>query len=77
MKNMVLPDKVYQVFKWLLLVFVPSTLTLIGGLGTLYSYDTTKIVTLISLFATFIGSLVGISYVNYTKGDSKNAKYNQ
>lgn len=77
MKNIVLPDKVYQVFKWLLLVFVPSTLTLIGGLGALYNYDTTIITTLISLFATFVGSLVGISYVNYTKGDSNNAASNQ
>lgn len=77
MKKMVLPDKVYQVFKWLLLVFVPSTLTLIGGLGVLYNYDTNTITTLISLFATFIGSLVGISYVNYTKGDSNDAESNQ
>lgn len=74
---MVLPDKVYQAFKWLLLTLVPSTITLISGLGMLYGYDTTMIVTLISLVATFIGSLVGISNVNYAKGDSKNATSNQ
>lgn len=77
MKNFVLPDKVYQVFKWLLMTLVPATTTLIGGLGVLYNYDTTKIIALIGLVATFIGSLVGISYVNYTKGDSNNAKFNQ
>lgn len=74
---MILSDKTYNTLKWLLLTVVPALITLISGLGTIYGYDTTQITAVIGIIATFIGTLVGISNVNYVKGDSKNAKSNQ
>lgn len=60
-------NKVYDVLKWILLVAVAPTITLITGLGELYGFDTTIIVGTISLFATFFGGLLGVSNIKYKK----------
>ena len=64
-----LNDKVYNVFKWGLLIFIPAVITLIGSLGQIYSFDTEKIVLTISAISTFLGVITGISNYNYNKGD--------
>lgn len=66
---MKLNDKVYKIFKWGLILFVPALLSLISGLGQIYEFDTEKIILTISLFSTFIGTITGISNYNYKKGD--------
>lgn len=66
---MKLNDKVYNVFKWGLLIFIPALSSLIGGLGKIYGFDTETIVLTISLVSTFIGTITGISNHNYYKGD--------
>lgn len=66
---MKLNDKVYKVFKWGLIIFVPALLTLIGTLGQIYSFDTEKIVLTISAISTFLGVITGISNYNYSKED--------
>jgi hypothetical protein len=60
-------NKIYDILKWTLLVGVAPTIVLINGLGDLYNFDPTKIVTTISLFATFLGAVTGISNINYKK----------
>ena len=60
-------NKVYDVMKWILLVAVAPTIALITGLGELYGFDTTIIVSTISLVATFLGALLGVSNVKYNK----------
>lgn len=60
-------DKVYNIIKWVLLIFVPALITLISGLGSVLGFDTTALVAIIGLVATFVGSCVGISSVNYKK----------
>lgn len=65
---MKLNDKLYKVFKWGLIIFVPALLTLIGTLGQIYNFDTEKIVLTISAVSTFLGVITGISNYNYTKG---------
>lgn len=65
----ILPDKIYNVLKWVLTVAVAPTIALIAGLGELYDFDTFKIVETISLVATFLGALFGISVYKYNKGD--------
>ena len=60
-------NKVYDVMKWILLVAVAPTIALITGLGELYGFDTTIIVGTISLVATFLGALLGVSNVKYNK----------
>ena len=60
-------NKVYDVLKWILLVAVAPTIALITGLGELYGFDTTLIVGTISLFATFLGAILGVSNIKYNK----------
>ena len=64
---MILKDKVYTTLKWILAVAVAPTIALITGLGELYKFDTTLIVGTISLIASFIGALIGVSNYNYKK----------
>ena len=66
---MKLPDKVYDILKWVLSVCVAPTIALISGLGQLYGWDTFKVVETISLLATFLGAIFGISIYQYSKGD--------
>ena len=66
---MKLNDKVYKVFKWGLIIFIPALITLIGTLGQIYSFETEKIVLTISAISTFLGVITGISNYNYNKGD--------
>ena len=64
---MILGDKVYTVLKWILATAVAPTIALITGLGELYHFDTTYIVGTISLVATFLGAILGLSNYNYKK----------
>lgn len=64
---MIIKDKVYTTLKWILAVAVAPTIALITGLGELYKFDTTLIVGTISLIASFLGALIGVSNYNYKK----------
>ena len=64
-----LPDKLYNILKWVLMIVVPAFITLLTGLTMTWGWDIPieAIVTTISLVATFIGAIVGISTANYYK----------
>lgn len=64
---MVLPDKVYDVLKWILTVFTPALIVLISTLGVIYGFDTEVITLTIGAIASFIAALIGISSINYNK----------
>lgn len=64
---MKLNDKVYKVFKWGLIIFIPALITLIGTLGQIYNFETETIVLTISAISTFFGVITGISNYNYNK----------
>lgn len=64
----VIPDKVYNFLKWLLIIAVPALITFLTTLFALYHIPNIEIVVgTISAIATFIGALVGISTVAYNK----------
>lgn len=65
---MKLNDKIYKIFKWGLIIFIPALITLIGTLGQIYGFDTEKIILTISAISTFLGVITGISNYNYAKG---------
>ena len=65
----ILPDKWYNILKWVLGVCVAPTIALISGLGQAYGFDTFKIVETISLVAAFLGAIFGVSVYQYSKGD--------
>lgn len=64
---MVLPDKVYDVLKWILTIFTPALIVLISTLGVIYGFDTEVITLTIGAIASFIAALIGISSINYNK----------
>lgn len=67
LKTWTLPNWAYDKIKWVLVIAVPALIALITGLGTLYGFDPSLVTGTISLIATFIGALIGVSSLNYNK----------
>jgi len=70
---MKIPDKVYDVLKWVLIIVVPAFITLFEFLAQAWAWDipTEAIVGTIAAVATFIGVVIGISNYNYYKGGAE------
>lgn len=66
---MKLSNKQYDIIKFILFTVAPALTTLIGGLGMLYEFDVTKIVTIIGLVSAFVGAITGLSSNQYNKED--------
>lgn len=68
---MKLNDKVYQILKWVCIVFIPSATTLASVILKVWNLASPEtiaaIVTTASAVATFIGALIGISTITYNK----------
>ena len=69
---MILPDKLYNVLKWLCLIFTPALITLLTTIFTLYGIPNVEIVTgTIAAIATFIGALIRVSSKAYNKQNER------
>lgn len=70
---MIINNKIYDVLKWILMIFVPAFITLLTTLTMVWKWNIPleAIVTTISAIATFLGALIGISSANYKKRISK------
>lgn len=69
---MILPDKIYNVLKWLCLIFAPALITLLTTIFTLYGIPDVEIVTgTIAAIATFIGALIGVSSKAYNRQNER------
>ena len=66
---MKLTNKTYDKIKFLVQIVAPALIVLIAGLGDLYGFDTQSIIGLITLLVTFTGSVLGISNLQYKKGE--------
>lgn len=65
---MKLPNKVYDVLKWICLVVLPATATLYFALSGIWGLPYgEQIVGTIVAIQTFIGALLGISTIKYNK----------
>lgn len=66
---MIIPSKMYDVLKWVLLIFVPAFIALLTTLTMVWGWNIPlkAIVATISAIQTFIGALIGISTKNYNK----------
>lgn len=62
-------NKVYDAIKYFLMVFYPALTLFISTLGTIYGFETEKILLTISAIVTFIGTITGISNYNYKKNN--------
>lgn len=67
---MKLPNKWYDVLKWVVVVFLPATETLIFTLGGLLGFDPRVVCGILAAVATFLGALIGVSTINYNKEQS-------
>lgn len=60
----IIPDKAYNVLKWIGLVVLPAVATFVGTVGTACGWEFTNIaVTIITATGTFVGTLIGVSHV--------------
>nr|DAF38919.1 MAG TPA: holin [Caudoviricetes sp.] len=60
----IIPDKAYNVLKWVGLVALPAIATFVGTVGTACEWEFTGIaVTVITAIGTLVGSLIGVSHV--------------
>lgn len=73
---MILPEKIYKIVKWVLIIVVPAFITLFTLLAKAWQWDipVEAIVTTISGIATFFGVIVGISHVNYYKDGNNDSE---
>lgn len=70
---MVLNDKWYKALKWNTLIFLPALTTFVGTVGTIYEIDgINKLVALMTAFTALLGSLIGVSTMNYNKEHGDN-----
>ena len=66
---MKLTNKTYDRIKFLVQIVAPALIVLIAGVGDLYGFDTQNIIGLITLLVTYTGSVLGISNLQYKKGE--------
>lgn len=65
---MIKNSKVYDVLKWIALIFLPALGALYFGLSQIWGLPYgEQIVGTITLIDTFLGALIGISNINYNK----------
>lgn len=66
---MKLNDQWYDALKFASTIFLPALATLVGTIGIALGFQvqTGVIVTIITALGTFVGSLIGLSSVNYNK----------
>ena len=63
-------NKAYDILKWIALVFIPALVTFDGAIGNVLNIPYTEVVlTIMGAFDVFLGSLLGISTVQYNKKD--------
>lgn len=67
---MKIPDKLYDILKWVCLIALPAVSTLYWTLSSIWGWPYAEQVSgTIAALTTFIGVIIGISTVNYNKED--------
>lgn len=65
---MVLPDRVYTILKWLVVVCIPACTVAFVGLDSVFGWGYGDIVAKVSaIVCTLIGTLIGVSTAQYNK----------
>ena len=72
---MILPDKAYNVLKWICIILLPALATLWFALGKIWGFPyLAEIEATIIAIDTFLGAILGISAINYSKLDNSKEK---
>jgi hypothetical protein len=70
-EEMIMSDKIYDILKWVALIFIPALGTLYFALSTIWGLPYgEEIVGTLTAVDTFLGALLGISTYQYNKEDS-------
>lgn len=65
-------NKVYDILKWIALTVLPALITFYGVIGTTLNIPyTQETITIATAFDTMLGTILGISSVNYAKKEGK------
>lgn len=65
---MYLPDKVYDILKWVVLIVIPALTTAYVGLATVWGWPYAEAVAKTSaIICTLLGAILGISTAQYNK----------
>lgn len=72
---MILPDRVYNVLKWICMILLPAIATLWFALGKIWGFPyLAEIEATIIAIDTFLGAVLGISAINYSRLDNSKEK---
>ena len=64
----IIPNKVYDILKWVGLIILPALATLVQTIGTAVAFEYTDVAaTAITAVGTFIGMVIGASAVKAVK----------
>lgn len=67
---MKLPNNVYNVLKWVVMIALPAVALFIGAVGSdLGITDVDTVVRILNAFTALLGALIGISTFSHNKGD--------
>ena len=65
-------NRVYDVLKWICLIFLPAVAILYSAIDGVFGWGyTATVTTIISAIETFIGSMIGISTKSYRKKNNE------
>lgn len=64
---MKLPNSVYDVLKYIVLIALPAVITFTNIVGVQLGYDMTTTIVVLTAFNTLLGTLIGISSIKYNK----------
>ena len=66
--NMVLPDKIYDVLKWIVMIVLPALATAYVGLAAIWGFPyADEVAKTTAVICTLLGALLGISTAQYNK----------
>lgn len=70
---MKLPQKLYEVLRWLTWIVLPATATLLAALDDAWNWGlpTDAILSTFAAVETFIGVVLGIAKISYDAGERK------
>lgn len=65
---MILPQRAYEIIRWIVIIVIPAAITLYGVIGNVLNIPYTEVIlTIAGAVDVFLGTIFGISKVNYDK----------
>lgn len=65
---MILPQKAYEIIRWVVIIVIPALITLYGVIGNTLNIPYTEVVlTIAGAVDVFLGTIFGISKISYDK----------